>query len=269
MKKSLLLSLIMVVILIASLSTATFAWFTMNTVVDVAEVNMTAVTTKDLKISLDNEPANFSYSIDFDADLTDVWPTTLTGTEAAAGSVEAILALFKEAASQTTIIPTGSSYAELDDEELFTDAAAGNVFIQEFFLLASADMAVELTTESIITAYEAGTIEGALLGAVRLALFDASGEVIAIWAPNNGYTTNPSGESDVGDSENVDFAGADVFVDQAGGTLAEAIELDADLAANTITKYFVAIWVEGADAEAVNANSGLNFNITLQFAEVE
>lgn len=268
MKKTTLLSVILVVVLVASLATATFAWFTMNTTVNANTINMTAVTTRDLKISLDDNPANFDYKIDFNADLIDVWPTTLTDVDAGAGTVEAILELFKQAKTSTTIIPTGSSYAELaDEEDLWADAVSDNVIIETFYLLASQQMEVELTTESIITATGAGSVDAALLGAVRLALFDATGKVIAIWAPNADYTTNTYGETTYAASANVDFAGADNFVSQTGGTLETAITLDATLSANAITQYFVAIWIEGADPEAVNANSGLEFNITLQFAE--
>lgn len=273
MKKSLFITtVIMVVVLIVALSTATYAWFTVSGTVTTSEVQFTAVTTDNLEISLSPDTGyTQSVAMVWNQPESGIWPLSLKSIPYAAATTDAEWVF-----GAGTEGVDAWAFTEANDNGTETPITmAGNYLIEELYLRSSGEVSVSLSGDSVIKPNEIGvnlngTIDRDLLvGAVRVAIFDQNNTLIKVWAPNaNIKLTEPAnivvGNDGTDTNNTADASYSDKFLSHTGSTLTPEIPL-IDLASGIYQKITVLVWIEGTDPEAHNILTGGKFVVGLSF----
>jgi hypothetical protein len=262
MKRSLLLTtVIMVVVLVVALSTATYAWFTVSGTVSTETVQFTAVTTTNLEISLapDDGYSN-KVTMVWNPPEDGIWPVSLEVVEPAQAGA-----------------PGWVFTEENEPGEGVTITVSNQYLMEELYLRCSGDLNVSLGGASFIVPNQTGSNMNGdidrdlLVGSVRLAIFDENNELLFVWAPNaNIKLTEAEGGYIIvtDDAENTNTPhtsyDGDSFLSQAGTGLGTARPL-ISLAAGVYQKITVFVWIEGTDPECHNVLTGGQFNVALTF----
>ncbi|MFI3228826.1 MAG: hypothetical protein R3Y23_01500 [Bacillota bacterium] len=250
MKKSMLLSTtITVVVLILALSTATFAWFTVNGSVAVSSSTFTAQSGDNLQI------ASATYSTDVKGDSTNVAGYTIGewGSTYTLNSYSKTFADISSADGKAFYNEDNSSYSGSDG--YYTDY---------FYLSSGAGATLYLTSASAVSATNSSLEQDTLLQeSIRIAIY-AGDALVMYWAP---ITENESLISI--DSSSTGGTTATVSASKLqNGALVSNFELatydTTTLQAGVL--FTVVIWMEGTDDECVSEAANGSISVSLGFS---
>ncbi len=286
--RTLLSATIMLIFMVVTLSTATFAWFSVSRSATAETTEITATAGGDLQICTDNK----SWSDTADITLSDYNSSVLDLSGSGDGTFY----------SQVT--PGEDSYA-------VAELATGSVVEFDLYFKSSSAMSVYLSSGSSVDPLEdvnepetrpseyatssASFSQDVIAGAVRVAFTEDDGDeenttdnVNLLWEPNNDYKLSASGTkylfstgNDADPAEYVTGASTTTKASSLGSkflsTSSDTTETFSAVDYNSIayldgsnsTKVTVRVWVEGTDREAIQAAAGGKFSISLAFEAVD
>ena len=262
----------MLIILIASSTTATFAWFSMNTVVTIDGIYFMAKVTDELRVA-PTASGLWSYRISAEDlsinNMTDMLPVTYIGGNLFENS-------FKEVKDINTFV--GTSY--YTNKDLFQDAQVDvNYFVAELWFRATSAQKLYIDDISYMQPRGDLIISGVnkdyLAGAVRLGIFNELGDCILVWAPNasieigyndkGSYVVNNNGTNV--DNNTIYYDTEEyIFISTLGSNMQDGgYLLVEELSENQPTLLYMVFWIEGEDPEAQTILSGGRIDVMLSF----
>ena len=268
-------------------STATFAWFSMNTTVNVTGMSLTAVTPANLVISETGAAGTWSNSLDInlqningklfpassDTGSTGQFNAVTDGNyiKSGAGGVAEASTAFLPTASVGQLSSTGQAnntgyWAEYNFKLTLSEeqALAVNVYLSK---LVIADTSTAESNGESITDID---------GAVRVALF-VDGALNAIYANANAKSesyvaiggtieavteyANLDSSKKVTMRENTDYFRTDV-----NGDIAEDEDNLFQVSGAAVKDITIVVWIEGQDPACKNTATGRSFSVDLDFS---
>lgn len=274
-KRSLIATALVCLALLTTVTTATYAWFSINTTVTVGVSSLTAVTGDSIEISDDG--SSWGSSVSLTLDELDSTVTDISGDG-------------KDFYKKSGYVST--DYVEFELQ--FRASSYYEIYLNS--LSTVTPNATVLTGASADNKSSYGNFSKDLIaGAVRVA-FLFNGEVQLVWAPNSNYTLSGSAGNytvSLTDTTEKTYSYATANNTENGGTFGGKSFLSTGVIDNTSgTKVYtdknpvativpdvygvsksvavtVRIWIDGNDPECVNPFLGGIFNTTLGFTAQE
>lgn len=296
-RRKLLPAIAMLTVSAIMLSTATYAWFTMNKDATVSNIQMTATTPSSIEISLGHisggdgetksitnpEENDWYNEIDFSTVYDKVGQISPASTTT--GNADSFFAA-------TDAVTNGTATKYMDANVQSVKQIKGNTTTttQGYYLEFPIWMRTRGIKDANITLSENSTVKLLTEGdanditqAVRLAFVDQSGtgpitaSKPTIWNPNSGtYFTGGAVESFASSTatykEVTDLIQTTTYNEdgtvKANGTELFTLTKGTEDAPGTAVKFIVRIWIEGQDQTCVNKNAGSKFVGNLNFLNV-
>jgi hypothetical protein len=277
-KKSLFVAtLLIVVLLVAAVATATYAWFMQNAALD---------TTSTLLVSAQADGPNLTIAWD-DTDIETSTATRLTFGETAINGLKPACPVASAAGTawnEATFfngadINAQSLFGALYTSDMFAILTGATATVESFFIANNAtagigtiDLAIRATITGLTQdQIDADAAEGSIASALRVAVFtrtDGSDPFLLAGILAAAGVTNTAGGTIVPFVSGTPVTGnaiADVATGAtANHTLAPAgISLDADFVGGSVIEVMLVVWFDGATL--VNENAGGGANVVFTF----
>lgn len=251
LKRQLTAAVVMVLVAVLALSSATFAWFSMNTKVTATNVTIEATTSKNLLITKTSANADdYSSTTDLDIENLELVPTSTIGGDVATPT------FFKLSTVGTHM--TQDSAARGSDTT-FTTATANTDYVKTTVWLKCVG---EDTTnlKATITTTDGG--EADLDPAIRVMLVDRTNNKTFIYSPVSGASYLTAGQAVTG----TDNAQAAVLGTITTAATSSSVLLDS-MTKDTAYQFDVYAWYEGEDAacKATNTLDLTSYQFSIEF----
>lgn len=156
MKKSMLIStVLMVVLLVVAISTATFAWYTSNTQVNVTNTAISSAASTSASLSIDTtantNSTNSSITITMGADLQPMIPTTAPSATDTITTYDAFIGSFTTANVNNAGIFTGNGGSTNPAKISQVKAGAAEASSQESFFVINTNKENDTDVEAVVT----------------------------------------------------------------------------------------------------------------------
>ena len=228
--RKLIPALAMLLVSAVMMSTASFAWFSMNSKVTVSSMTVKATASKNLLIS-DQAEGSYAASLALTTTATTMVPTSTAATTTSD--------FFKIKETGTNMEADSSAYGE---DTVFEKAVEGTDYIHEvMFVKSTGQAASDLRAEVTFTGGDK-----ALDPSLRV-MFVVGGKTY-VYAPVNGYSSYKG-------IKEIDDAGKPSLTDTNITITANSSIILTSLDADEAVKIDVYIWYEGQDAACKSTNA--------------
>ena len=283
-------ALVMVLVMVAMLSTASYAWFTMTDSPTVTDMQMTAASTGGLKVSWENDESKFKNAIDYsdcpNADtaakiLVPVHPTA--AGKFAVGKYEGNeVTGLKELTSLKDHVAHYTVYLKSDEDSSKTVDIG--IICGSLDSASGIDLGVGTNDQptvggSLVRAKNGTTVTGDTSTmdapkAVRVGFVVNSGSTMYIWEPNSNVHNQGTAAVDKVTKvyTTADVISQDSGIITTGGNGESNTNISKGLfqiTGSTVTPVDIYIWLEGTDTDCVNEIKTDYLEAQIQFTVVD